>query len=79
MVPLDLVRKTANRRLRWLPTAADGSRFGKIGGVGGPMVFNVILWFVRGLSTKFMLSVSYAYLYGFLNINTSMSYQKGVQ
>ena len=59
MVPLDLVRKTANRRLRWLPTAADGSRFGKIGGVGGPRVFNVILWFVRSLSAKFLLSVSF--------------------
>ena len=56
MVPPDLVRKTANRRL---PAVAGGSRFGKIGGVEGPRVFNVILWFVRGLSAKFLLSVSF--------------------
>ena len=56
MVPPDLVRKTANRRL---PAVAGGSRFGKIGGVEGPRVFNVILWFVRGLSTKFLPSVSF--------------------
>ena len=69
-------------RLRWLPAVAGGSRFGKIGGVEGPRVFNVILWFVRGVSAKFLLSVSflfwmylylYAYLYGFLNINAGMS------
>ena len=79
MVPPDLVRKTANRRL---PAVAGRSRFGKIGGVEGPRVFNVILWFVRGVSAKFLLSVSflfwmylylYAYLYGFLNINAGMS------
>ena len=59
MVPPDLVRKTANRRLRWLPAVAGGSRFGKIGGVEGSRVFNVILWFVRSLSAKFLLSVSF--------------------
>ena len=59
MVPPDLVRKTAYRRLRWLPAVAGGSRFGKIGGVEGPRVFNVILWFVRSLSAKFLLSVSF--------------------
>ena len=59
MVPPDLVRKTANRRLWWLPAVAGGSRFGKIGGVEGPRVFNVILWFVRGVSAKFLLSVSF--------------------
>ena len=72
-------RRSSGDGVRWrLPAAAGGFSW-RTGGVDGPRDLVVFLLFVRGLSAKILLYVSffqmYLYLYGLciLNINTGMS------
>ncbi|PAN32508.1 hypothetical protein PAHAL_5G493000 [Panicum hallii] len=61
----------------WLPAAAGGIRFWRIGGAEGPRVSNVILLLLGScLQNTYCLYLFrmylYLYLYGILNINTGM-------